>query len=140
MDSIEELRKKLLSLSGNVAHVVPYGMGNICEKLLKEGIYFNDPTVITLDNQKAGLCHNNSINVWADNIDELKICTGYAIDDNVWYRHTWCIDIQGVIYECTPYKRGAYYGLPLDLQESKQFISEILYPNEIEEIRSKITK
>ena len=140
MDSIEKLRQKLLSLGGSVAHVIPYGIDNICEKLLNNGIYFSNSTIVTMDDQKVGLCHNNSINVWADNMDELKICTGYAIDDNVWYRHTWCIDKQGVIYECTPYKRGAYYGVPLSLQESKEFINETLYPNEIEEIKGKITK
>lgn len=140
MDSIEKLEQKLLSLGGSVAHVVPYGMDNICEKLLNDGIYFSNPTVVTMDNQGAGLCHNNSINVWADNIDKLKICTGYAMDNDVWYRHTWCIDEKGVIYECTPYKRGAYYGVPLNLQESREFINETLYPNEIEEISGKITK
>lgn len=140
MYNMEEIEQKLLSYRGNVAHVVPFGMKDISDKMLNEGIYFNNPTVKTLDYYSAGLCHNNSINEWANNIDSLRICTGYAIDGDVWYRHTWCLDKDNLIYECTPHARSAYYGVVLNLQESKEFISDVLYPYELEEIKSKITR
>ena len=140
MNDFELLNEKLLSLRGSVAHVVGFGLDDISGKLLRDGIFFDKPKVITLDWCSAGLCHNNSIYVWAENMDNLRICTGYAIDKDVWYRHTWCVDTNNVIYECTPYARGAYYGKILDLEESKEFIAQVLYPNEIEKINDKIAR
>lgn len=136
----DQLEKKLLSYDGNTAHVIQLGGENICKKILTNGIYVKNPEAITMNNQNYGLCHNNAINIWANNIDKYRLCTGYALDGKVWYRHSWCIDENGTIIECTPQVREAYYGVPLSLVESRKFLSEILYPNEIKEIESKFSK
>jgi len=61
-----------LSLSGNDANIQEFGINNICEKLLNKGVYFNKSNIIVMNNQRAGLCYDNSIKVWANNIDKVK--------------------------------------------------------------------
>ena len=137
MNNEDMISTKLLSLGGKVAHVVKFA-GGASKRMLENGRFFVGHKIITLNDQPFGACHDNSVYVWANNINQLKICTGYAMDNNVWYRHTWCVDNEGTIYECTPRTRGAYYGVILNLQESKIFAREVLLPPELEELEGKL--
>ena len=140
MNLREELESKLLSLGGSVAHVNDFAGEQINSRLISDGLYFNDSNVVVVDKYGWGLCHNNAIFNWLENKDKLRICTGFAMDSDAWYRHTWCVDEDGVVYECTPGKRKFYYGLPLNEEETNLFMHEVLYPHELEQIESDISQ
>ena len=138
MDYRNMVKRKILELAGSVANVVQLGGEEYQRRLLQNGIYYENPQVIESTEAGWGACHNNSIYKWLENQKNLRICSGYARDGDVWYRHTWCVDKDGVIYECTAGKREHYYGLSLNEEETRAFIEAMLPPNEVENALSKI--
>ena len=60
------------------------------------GQIWDGEEAIIEEEMPAGLCHNNSIKVWVEQ-ENIKICTGYALSDDRWIRHTWIIDGEGNI-------------------------------------------
>ena len=90
------------------------------------GQIWDGEEAIIEEEMPAGLCHNNSIKVWVEQ-ENIKICTGYALSDDRWIRHTWIIDGEGNIHECTPIKRDKYFGAILNEEEAEKFRRELDY-------------
>ena len=90
------------------------------------GQVWDGEEAIIEEEMPAGLCHNNSIKVWIEQ-DNIKICTGYALSDDRWIRHTWIVDGDGNIHECTPVKREKYFGAILNKEEAEKFRREYDY-------------
>lgn len=104
------LERRLLNQSGDVAFVADSDYW--IEKIHDEGRFFTgDDSVI--EDGDAGRCHENSINNHMKN-PELKVCTGFSMNNGRWIRHSWCVDSEGRVHECTPIKRELYYGTILD--------------------------
>lgn len=85
-----------------------------------DGKEWNSEDAILETSMPAGLCHNNSIDMWLQK-DDMKICTGYSLNNNQWIRHTWTIDSNGTLHECTPIKREKYFGVILNDKEAELF-------------------
>lgn len=108
------LEKRLLGIAGEVAFVVDSEYW--IEKVIENGRCFTGEESI-IENGSAGRCHQNSIEKHIDNPD-LKVCTGFSMNNGRWIRHSWCVDSNGVVHECTPIKRELYYGAVLDEEDT----------------------
>lgn len=71
-------------------------------------------------------CHANSVNLWEQNQDQLRIATGYALsDDGMWRQHTWLIyqrPRQNQVIETTE-PRQLYFGFVMTFEECEEFAS-----------------
>ena len=134
MSYVEETKNKLLAIGGDVANINSVGGDRICERIATDGVNYEKARKLALDEYGYGACHRNAIYHYYRCMPKLRVCTGYAMDKSTWYRHTWCVDYDGNIYECTPAVRKHYYGLPLSEEETKEFMEHELYPFEIEEL------
>lgn len=104
------LEKRLLAHAGDVAFIMDSDYW--IEKVSDDGRFFlGDDSVI--ENGDAGRCHMNSIRNHLKNKD-LKVCTGFSMNNGKWIRHSWCVDSDGKVHECTPIKRELYFGAILD--------------------------
>ena len=141
MDYRTRLTNKISSFGGSISGVDSFCGEEINTRMIDEGVYFDGAKSIVNSELEAGKCHENSIMVWLKNRDKLKICTGYCRSkDLAWYRHSWCVDEDGVVYECTPIKRDCYYGLPLTYEETLVFIEAALYPDQVQKIRNELNE
>ncbi len=128
----KEIEKKILAQGGKVVHVV----GNEAEvdMISSKGQFFDGETSI-VEGGPAMLCHDNSLKFYLDT-KGMRLCTGYAAnvtgDDYMWVKHSWCIDKEGVIHECTPVKRDKYYGAIMDEREVERFRREHDYAYDAE--------
>lgn len=119
-----DLRKKLLDFAGeavclpaieeDIDYILNYGqfwVGNNIKLMLGEPSH----------------CHSNSCNLWEQNKDKTRICTGYALsDDGMWRQHSWLIwhkDRSNQIVETTV-KRIAYYGFAMPYDMCQQFADD----------------
>lgn len=72
-------------------------------------------------------CHSNACNLYEQNWDKTRICTGYALsEDGMWRQHSWLIwikDRSNQIIETTV-KRVAYYGFIMDEDQCEKFCEE----------------
>ncbi len=120
----EEIKKKILAAGGKMVHVT----GNEAEvdMIASKGQLFDGETSI-VEGGPAMLCHDNSLKFYLAN-KGMRLCTGYAAtvtgDDYMWVKHSWCIDKDGIIHECTPEKRDKYYGAIMDEREAERFRRE----------------
>ncbi len=108
------LENRLLRLAGRVAFAVDADYW--IDKVLDEGRVFSGEDIV-IEEGDAGKCHLNSINAHLKNPD-LKVCTGFSINGDRWVRHSWCVDSEGKVHECTPIKREMYYGSILDEEDT----------------------
>ena len=134
MESKSALQEKLLGIGGSNV-VMP--QNEYLENILKRGELFTKDDAEVVEYDDYGLCDYNSSKYYLEN-DDIKICTGYSYneDSKVWTRHTWCIDGDKKVYECTPIVRDKYFGMVLNKEETENFISNWKFP-EIEKRRSR---
>ena len=124
----KEITKRILSAGGKVFHVV--GDEAEVDMMMEKGQLFDGETSI-VEGGEYMLCHNNSLKFYLEN-KEMKLCTGYAANetqdgDYMWVNHSWCVDKDGIIHECTPVKRDKYYGVVMDEREAERFRRGIDY-------------
>lgn len=118
----KEITKRILSAGGKVVHVV--GDEAEVDMIMEKGQLFDGATSI-VEGGEHMLCHNNSLKFYLEN-EGMRLCTGYAANeskdgDYMWVNHSWCIDKDGIIHECTPVKRDKYYGAIMDEREAERF-------------------
>jgi len=75
-------------------------------------------------------CHANAASLWLNNMDDTRICTGYALSkDGMWRQHSWLIHFKEksnqIIETTTP--RIGYYGFVLNTEQCIKFVSKNYY-------------
>ena len=108
------LKKRLLNQAGNVAFVIDSEYW--IDKVFTDGRFFSGEDSV-IENGDAGRCHINSIEHHLKDKD-LKVCTGFSMNNGRWVRHSWCVDSEGKVHECTPITRELYYGAVLDEEDT----------------------
>lgn len=134
-DNRKLLEERLLKQSGDIAFIIDFDFW--IDKVLESGRFFSGDNTI-IEGGMAGKCHLNSIETYMENSD-LKVCTGFSMNNKKWHRHTWCVDSNGIIHECTPIKREMYYGTILDEEDTRKLRSEWDFQY-AEEMKSVIVK
>lgn len=128
MDSnnkIEKLKETILNRAGSTVNGI--SDDTLIDMWTDRGEFMNGENSI-IEDAPLGMCHNNSLDFYLNN-ENIRICTGFAINlkHGVWVRHSWCIDKEGIVHECTPLKRDIYFGTILDEKEAEQFRREFDY-------------
>ena len=97
-----DLRQKLLTFAGETVCFPP------CEEDLDNILNYGQFWVgsnAKLMRGEPSRCHANSANLWEQNKEATRICTGYALsEDGIWRQHSW------MRYEYTKYSP---YGLEM---------------------------
>jgi len=115
---LEPLKKKLLSIGG-WAVCLPFVEEDYL-RILERGQRFPGRSQIFLG--QPSQCHSNCADLWDQNKNKLKICTGFALSkDGVWRQHSWCYHIENKIVIETTVKRIQYFGFFLTEKESENF-------------------
>jgi len=113
----QQLREMMLSRAGSTVVVV--GNDKTVDLWMERGQFMSGKDSIIEDGTPM-MCHYNSLDFYLNN-PGIRICTGFAINfdglSEVWVRHSWCIDQEGRIHECTPIKRDIYFGVILETEE-----------------------
>ena len=118
------LRQKLLTFAGETVCFPP------CEEDLSNILSYGQFWVggnAKLMRGEPSRCHANSANLWEQNKDTTRICTGYALsEDGIWRQHSWLVwhkARSNQIVETTV-KRIAYYGFVMPYDMCQQFADE----------------
>lgn len=115
------LRDILLSIGGD--NVCFPAMEEDMNYILKYGqLWYGDKAI--LKRGRPSKCHQNSCDLWVNNKEVTRICTGYALSsDGLWRQHSWlvwCRPRVNTIVETTV-KRIAYYGYVMNTARCEQF-------------------
>lgn len=121
METKSALKENILKNGGS--NVVMF-QNEYSDNILERGELFDGSNAVVIEKCSYDLCDYNSSKFYIEN-DDIKICTGYSLnsDSKVWIRHTWCIDGNKKLYECTPIIRDKYYGVILNKEETEKFVS-----------------
>ena len=88
-DRLFDLRQKLLDFAGEA--VCFPGYEEDLDNILNYGQFWIGNN-IKLMRGEPSQCHANSCNLWEQNKDITRICTGYALsEDGMWRQHSWII-------------------------------------------------
>lgn len=125
MDSrLFTLRQKLLDFAGEAVCFPPYEED--LDNILSHGQFWVGSNVKLMCGEPSQ-CHANSANLWEQNKDTTRICTGYALsEDGMWRQHSWIVwhkAHSNQIVETTA-KRIAYYGFVMPYDMCQQFADE----------------
>lgn len=118
------LRQKLLTFAGETVCFPPCeeDLGNI----LSYGQFWVGGNAKLMRGEPSQ-CHVNSANLWEQNKEATRICTGYALsEDGIWRQHSWLVwhkARSNQIVETTA-KRIAYYGFVMPYDMCQQFADE----------------
>ena len=84
-----DLRQKLLTFAGETVCFPP------CEEDLNNILSYGQFWIggnAKLMRGEPSQCHVNSANLWEQNKDATRICTGYALsEDGIWRQHSWLV-------------------------------------------------
>lgn len=116
------LKDKLLSLGGTDVNEVYEE--NLSE-LLQKGVLFN-PSKVVIVKMDVSKCHSNSACFWGNYTNEhgkesLKIATGWVLDGEKWYQHSWLYQPKTNKIIETTHKRKLYFGYILSTEEAERF-------------------
>jgi hypothetical protein len=117
-----ELKERLLNIAGDNAKI-PVGDPDL-RALHRYGSLLEGQVVRCGGVPKE--CHANSAELWLRNGGGVYICTGYALTNGTWLQHSWCrkptTGLEWLLLETTPVAWSRYYGVTLDLQQSRLFV------------------
>ena len=123
-DRLLDLRQKLLDFAGEAVCFPTY------EEDLDNIFNYSQFWVgnnVKLMRGKPNQCHANSSNLWEQNKEVTRICTGYALsEDGMWRQHSWLVwhkARSNQIVETTV-KRVAYYGFVMSYDMCKEFADD----------------
>ncbi len=116
------LKDKLLSFGGTKVNEI---FEEDLDKLLTNGKLFK-PSKILVVKMKISRCHENSACFWNNYTNEhgsedMKIVTGWVLDSDTWYQHTWLYQPKENRIIETTHKRKLYFGYILSDDEAKKF-------------------
>ena len=118
------LRQKLLTFAGEAVCFPPYEED--LDNILNYGQFWVGSNAKLMRGEPSQ-CHANSANLWEQNKDATRICTGYALsEDGMWRQHSWIVwhkARSNQIVETTA-KRIAYYGFVMPYDMCQQFADE----------------
>ena len=116
-----DLKQILLSFGGE-ATCLP-GYEDDLSEILKYGQLWLG-TNIKMMKGVPSQCHRNSCDLWEQNKENTRICTGYALsDDGMWRQHSWVIWMKpnsNQIVETTV-PRIAYFGFVMTTEQCEKF-------------------
>lgn len=119
-----DLRQKLLAFAGEAVCFPPYEED--LDNILNYGQFWVGSNVKLMRGEPSQ-CHANSANLWEQNKEATRICTGYALsEDGMWRQHSWLVwhkSRSNQIIETTA-KRIAYYGFVMPYDMCQQFADE----------------
>jgi hypothetical protein len=110
-----QLEQKLLGIGGS--EVYWGGQEESLAPLLAKGCLFDQPMqVMALDQ----LCPNECAGVWGNDVQNTRLCTGYALlYDGRWAGHSWAIR-NGQLLELG-FPLESYFGIELNQEEALRF-------------------
>jgi len=113
----DELKTKLLSIGGNS---IKETYEEDLYKLLNRGKLFQPDDIECLGMEQSR-CHQNSAHIWKK-ADHLNIVSGWALNKNIWYQHTWLYRPESnEIIETVGNPYEEYFGFILNKEESIKF-------------------
>lgn len=119
-----DLRQKLLTFAGEAICFPPYEED--LDNILNYGQFWVGSNAKLMRGEPSR-CHANSANLWEQNKEATRICTGYALsEDGMWRQHSWLVwhkSRSNQIIETTA-KRIAYYGFVMPYDMCQQFADE----------------
>lgn len=119
-----DLRQKLLAFAGEAICFPPYEED--LDHILNYGQFWVGSNAKLMRGEPSR-CHANSANLWEQNKEATRICTGYALsEDGMWRQHSWLVwhkSRSNQIIETTA-KRIAYYGFVMPYDMCQQFADE----------------
>lgn len=119
-----DLRQKLLAFAGEAVCFPPYKED--LDSILSYGQFWVGSNAKLMRGEPSQ-CHANSANLWEQNKEATRICTGYALsEDGMWRQHSWLVwhkARSNQIVETTV-KRIAYYGFVMPYDMCQQFADE----------------
>ena len=119
-----DLRQKLLAFAGEAVCFPPYEED--LDNILNYGQFWVGSNAKLMRGEPSQ-CHANSANLWEQNKEATRICTGYALsEDGMWRQHSWLVwhkARSNQIVETTV-KRIAYYGFVMPYDMCQQFADE----------------
>jgi hypothetical protein len=124
----KRLEAKLFPLGGS--KVVCLGNDPHTALIAEQGELFSQQVQMRPGQPHDG--HSNAAALWAGNIVEYQLVTGYALSGDHWYAHSWVIE-GNTLYETT-HQFDRYFGVVLPLIRAHKFWMENFYipsfPNE----------
>ena len=119
-----DLHQKLLAFAGEAICFPPYEED--LDNILNYGQFWVGSNAKLMRGEPSR-CHANSANLWEQNKEATRICTGYALsEDGMWRQHSWLVwhkSRSNQIVETTA-KRIAYYGFVMPYDMCQQFADE----------------
>ena len=119
-----DLRQKLLDFAGEAVCFPAYEED--LDNILSHGQFWVGHNA-KLMRSKPNRCHANSANLWEQNKNNTRICTGYALsEDGMWRQHSWLVwhkARSNQIIETTV-RRIVYYGFVMPDDMCQQFADE----------------
>jgi hypothetical protein len=77
-------------------------------------------SAIVLKKGRRNRCHDNSAALWKKKPQSYLLVTGWALNQDVWRRHTWLLDKRGRVIETTV-PQELYFGVILTDEEAQAF-------------------
>jgi hypothetical protein len=103
------VEQRLLSIGGS--RVLWQEPDRYAELLLEQGQLWTQP--VRLRRGKLHECHTNAAELWAENIHQYQMVTGYALtQDDHWLMHSWVLDGASLCESICPFQR--YFGVVLE--------------------------
>lgn len=125
-ERLYQLRELLLSFGGE-STCLPIYEDHI-EKILQYGQLWLGTNVKIMKGEPSQ-CHRNSCDLWEQNSENTRICTGYALTpDGMWRQHSWLVWMKprsNQIVETTV-PRIAYFGYVMTKEQCEQFVEDNL--------------
>lgn len=120
-EKVKELNQLLLSYGGCTTNVQ---FDNETLPILERGKLFTN--IVKHHIGTPGQCHRNATDLWDNNSERLLLCTGYALNGDKWYCHSWLIDTKdNKLIETNPVTYEKYYGFVMTILESEDFLNDI---------------
>ena len=125
MDSrLFNLRQKLLNFAGEAVCFPAFEED--LDNIMRYGQFWVGSNA-KLMRGEPNRCHANSANLWEQNKNNTRICTGYALsEDGMWRQHSWLVwhkARSNQIIETTV-RRIVYYGFVMPYDMCQQFADE----------------
>ena len=128
MDPKLEVQNKVLEYGGATVLI---NNNDFIVPIKEKGKLFDPIDVVTV----GGYDYDSNFNSYdfCCNNSNMRLCTGlsYNKDNELWSWHSWCVDENNKIYECTPIIREGYYGAVLNEMELELFSSKLSEKNSI---------